>query len=86
MIRCISSLKEFVGITMCEFFPVNFGPPIIYKWVGFQVTSCRFFVKSPNKQRLMQLEANRRHDGEEISVEFSCFIAIRCTYYVKKFV
>ena len=38
VIRCISSLKEFVGITMCEFFPVYFGPPIIYKWVGFQVT------------------------------------------------
>ena len=36
VIRCIGSLKEFVGITMNEFF--LFGPPIVYKWVGFQVT------------------------------------------------
>ena len=36
VIRCISSLKEFVGITMNKFF--LFGPPIVYKWVGFQVT------------------------------------------------
>ena len=34
----------------------------------------------------MQLEANCYQDGEEISVEFPCFIAIRRTCYVKKFV
>ena len=38
VVWCKSFIKKFVGITICDLFPVYFGPPNNYKKVGFQVT------------------------------------------------